>query len=123
MGFMKGAMPGPGRPKDKPWRDALRRAILRYDDDHKAPGAFWDRLADHVRDEALTGDRGCRAEIVERFDGKVPNLISGDDESPVQVIHTIRRVFVEQPNDKRRRAVEADSVVPLLASETLEGDK
>jgi hypothetical protein len=120
MAWEKGQSGNPqGGARVKPWRDALRRSIARYDADHPAPGTFWDAMADHVRDEALVGDRGCRQEIVERFDGKVPTLVGGDDESPVQVIHTIRREFVELPADRRRKPVVADTISPLLEAETI----
>jgi hypothetical protein len=121
MAWEKGQSGNPqGGARIKPWRDALRRSICRYDADNHAPGAFWDKLADIVRDEALTGDRGCRAEIVERFDGKVPTLLGSDEESPVQHIHTIRRVFVERPADGRRREIEAETITPLLEAKTVD---
>ncbi len=120
MTWNKGQSGNPaGGARVKPWRDALRRSIARFDADNPEPKGFWDRMADYVRDEALTGDRGCRAEIVERFDGKVPMLVGGDDESPVQVIHTIRREFVELPADRRRKPVVAETITPLLEAETI----
>ena len=65
MPFQKGNRANPGgRPKDKPWADALRIALCR--DDRKALSA----IADIVRDLAMAGDMQAINHIADRLDGK-----------------------------------------------------
>jgi hypothetical protein len=74
-----------GRPagsqnKDKPYRDALRRAIARAQD-NGGPHTL-DRIAERHLAEAAGGDIGAMKELADRLDGKVPQGIGGDAELP-----------------------------------------
>lgn len=81
-----------GRPagspnKDKPYRDALRRAIARAQD-NGSPRAL-DKIAEAHLDQAASGDMQAIRELADRLDGKVPQAIGGTDElGPVETVVT-----------------------------------
>jgi hypothetical protein len=110
MVWQKGQSGNPlGRAVEKPWKDALARAIKRQHDmalneglivrpqfpvaaaqDGKVTvpeGQALELIADMCVQQALCGDLGARKEISERLDGKVPQAIEGTD---VPIIHTVR---------------------------------
>jgi hypothetical protein len=68
-----------GRPKEKPFRDALRMEALAL-----ARGEKADHPAGSLRANAqallLKGDVAAIREIADRLDGRVPQAIVGDDE-------------------------------------------
>lgn len=64
--------------KDKPYRDALRRAIARANDSD-APHKL-DRIADAHLLKCSQGDISAMRELADRLDGKVPQAVVGDDE-------------------------------------------
>ena len=92
------AFPNPGgRPKEKPFRDALRMEIATATAED-SPRSLR-RIARKLLDEASEGDLQAIKEIADRMDGKVPQGIVGDDEGdPVNVLHRIERVIVRPPN-------------------------
>lgn len=54
---------------EKPWRDALQRAVKRRSEGKGSPQAL-DRLADRLVATALEGDVAALKEIGDRLDGK-----------------------------------------------------
>lgn len=68
-----------GRPKSKPFADALRAALKDVGDDAEALKT----VANALVVKARTGDVAAIKEIADRLDGKVPQgLIGGDEEDP-----------------------------------------
>jgi hypothetical protein len=97
MVWQKGQSGNPlGAGRNKPWKDALTRALKRRDDGREI-GATLEKIADTVVGLALNGDLNACKEIAERHDGKVPQAIVGDDDhAPVQTEQTIiERIIVE----------------------------
>lgn len=77
--FQKGQSGNPsGRPKSKPFRDALNRIIKESGDDDEALNIVARALYNKARD----GDVAALKEFADRFDGKVPQAIGGDDDMP-----------------------------------------
>lgn len=68
-----------GRPKTKPFKDALKRAVEASGDDTKK----LDALALALYSKALEGDVSALKEIADRLDGKVPQgHIGGEEGDP-----------------------------------------
>lgn len=75
--FQKGQSGNPnGRPKSKPFRDALNRVIQESGDDDEALNV----IARALYNKAKEGDVAALREFADRFDGKVAQAIGGDDE-------------------------------------------
>lgn len=85
----KGVSGNPGgRPKTKPFKEALQRVI----DAMGGP----DAAAQAIMARALTGDVAAFRECADRLDGKVPQSVVGggdEDDNPIK-IETIRRIIV-----------------------------
>ena len=81
MRFEKGKSGNPGgRPKERPFADALRMEVAEAGEDHKKLRA----IAHKLLDKAEAGDMPAINAIADRLDGKVPQAIIGDsDEHPV----------------------------------------
>jgi hypothetical protein len=79
-----------GQKRDKPFRDALRMEIDHAGTNHKALR----RVARALIKRAQAGDVAAIREIGDRLDGKVPQVIGGDRENPIQFAR-IERVIVE----------------------------
>ena len=68
-----------GRPKSKPFADALRAALKAAGDDSKT----LETVAQALVTKANTGDVAAIKEIADRLDGKVPQgLIGGEEGDP-----------------------------------------
>lgn len=80
-----------GRPKTKPWKDALERAMAKLDAGEPV-GTTLTRIAERCAAQALEGDKDARREIAERFDGKVPQALVGDDDHPPLAVSLIELV-------------------------------
>lgn len=65
--------------KNKPWAEAVRRALLAED------GKKLRQLADKLIDRALEGDVTALKEIGDRVDGKAVQAIAGADGGPLTV--------------------------------------
>jgi len=78
------------RIKNRPWTDAINRAILAQD------GKALRALADKLVEKALEGDMQAMREIGDRVEGKAAQIIeaSGPDGGPIPV-QEIRRVIVD----------------------------
>lgn len=88
----KSGNPG-GRPKAKPFKDALMIEALaaeRGEECLAPPGSLrW-----NARKLLTQGDVPAIREIADRLDGKVPQAISGDEENPLNFVHTITRQII-----------------------------
>lgn len=92
---MAGRPPG-AQNKDKPYRDALRRAIARAQDTDSAHAL--DKIAEKHLAEAAAGDMQAIKELADRIDGKVAQPIAGDNEADAIQIELIRRIIVKPGN-------------------------
>lgn len=88
-----------GQQRDKPYRDALRRAIARAADRPDDPHAL-DRIAEKHLATAAAGDMTAIKELADRLDGKVPQAIGGTDELAPISIDKIERVIVPHTPDR-----------------------
>jgi hypothetical protein len=77
-----------GRPKSKPFREAIQRALEAAGDDKAALQA----VASALVGKAMIGDVPAIKEIADRLDGKVTQPIDGDGEGgPVQLTVTWKK--------------------------------
>jgi hypothetical protein len=81
---------------NKPWLDALKRAMIRYD------GGKLNALnliADQTVKLAVSGESWAIKEIADRCDGKAAQsvTVSGDSEKPL--VHRIERVIIDHAKD------------------------
>ena len=65
-----------GRPKSKPFKEAIQRALAEAGDDKASLQA----VATALVDKAMQGDVQAIEEIADRLDGKVPQGIIGGEE-------------------------------------------
>ena len=95
MVCVKGQSGNPGgRPKSRPFKDALDRAI-KASAEGKEAAISLDDIALALLTKAKSGDVPAIKELAERYDGKVAQAIVGDDdEDPIRV-ETIRRIIVK----------------------------
>lgn len=70
---------------DKPWTNALERALAQYKAGDVRMGQALRRIADGVVERALAGDAAACKEISERLDGKPVQPIAGKIDSTVTV--------------------------------------
>ena len=86
MVFQPGQSANPGgRPKERPFRDALRLELAAAGTDQKALRG----VARALIRKASAGDINAANMIADRIDGKVAQPIAGDDEAPpISVIVT-----------------------------------
>lgn len=68
--------------KNKPWADAIRRAVL--------AGGKLDKLANAIIKAAEAGDMAAMKEIGDRIDGKVTQTVSGEN-GPIEMVVTWRK--------------------------------
>lgn len=74
-----------GRPKTRPFKEALDRAI-KASSDGNPEGTTLDMIATALLLKASSGDVPAIKELAERMDGKVPQTIGGDEElAPVKL--------------------------------------
>ena len=69
-----------GRPKSKPFKEALERALKALGEKDYDKGL--DHIAAAMAAKAMSGDMAAAKEIADRIDGKVPTAIGGTDELP-----------------------------------------
>jgi Family of unknown function (DUF5681) len=99
MPFQKGKSGNPGgRPKEKPFRDALRMEMLAAEKGSPCK-ATKGSLRWNARQLLEKGDVASIRELADRLDGKVPQAIVGDDDHAPVRITEIRRVIVQPGQD------------------------
>lgn len=80
----RGGQPGnKNAVKNRPWAEALNRALLAED------GKALRALADKIVEKALEGDVPALREIGDRLDGKPAQQLQlqGDEAQPLKIIH------------------------------------
>src|SRR5450759_4012914 len=83
--------------KNKPWADALRKALAQYEDADTKPGEALFKIAQHVVIQALKGDRDCIQEIANRQDGKVAQSLSLNNDDECKLVFAAIRMVVVRP--------------------------
>jgi len=83
--------------KNKPWLEALNRAMIRYDGGKENA---LNLIADQTVKAAVMGDQWAIKEIGDRVDGKAAQsmTVSGDIDNPL-AITLIERIIID-PNEK-----------------------
>lgn len=79
-----------GRPKSKPFKEALDRAIKAAGEDPYARLSL-DDIAKALLTKAATGDVSAIKELAERYDGKVPQAVIGGEEGDPAITVTWQR--------------------------------
>lgn len=94
--FPKGVSGNPaGRPKSRPFREALDRAIKAASEGDEAISL--DDIARALLVKAKTGDVPAIKELAERYDGKVAQaIIGGDEDDPA--INVVNRIEIVAAN-------------------------
>lgn len=81
-----------GRKQEKPFKDALRMELAKLkDDDNRGLR----KIARSLIEAAEGGDMQAIKEFADRVDGKVAQAVIGDEENPLEFVHTIRREIVK----------------------------
>ena len=77
--------------KNKPWREALNRALCRYEGGKENA---LNLIADKVVTAAVSGDQWAINEIGQRLDGKAAQAVtvSGDSENPLRTVSRVELV-------------------------------
>lgn len=77
--------------KNKPWADALRRAMARYEDGKENA---LNLIADQTVKAAINGDQWAITEIANRMDGKPAQsvTVAGDEDNPVRTVNRVELV-------------------------------
>lgn len=77
--------------KNKPWADALRRAMARYEDGRENA---LNLIADQTVKAAINGDQWAITEIANRMDGKPAQsvTVAGDEDNPVRTVNRVELV-------------------------------
>jgi len=85
-----------GRPKSKPFKEAIQRALAEAGDDKASLQA----VATALVGKAMLGDVPAIKEVADRLDGKVPQgIIGGSEDDPaLSLVHKIERVIVRPEN-------------------------
>lgn len=97
MPFEPGNQLGKAGRRDKPWREAINRAVKRRGEgDLQA----LDRCADALVAAAIEGDLQAMKEIGDRLDGKPPQqqIINGDEDGGPVKFEKIERTIVHPQN-------------------------
>jgi hypothetical protein len=100
MTFQPGQSGNPGgRPKEKPFRDALRIEAKAAENGEECL-AKKGSLRWNARQLLERGDPTAIRELADRLDGKVPQGVIGgdDDDNPINLIHRIERHIVGSEN-------------------------
>lgn len=83
----RGAQPGnKNATKNKPWSEAINRALLAED------GKRLRELAEKLITKALEGDVTALKEIGDRVDGKPAQILQGDPDAPLALEFIERRI-------------------------------
>ena len=79
--------------KSKPWSDAIRRAIARYDAKRDEDAKFLNVLADQLLIDCINREKSALEELTNRLDGKAAQSVTvgGDEDNP---IHTVNKIIL-----------------------------
>ena len=99
MPFQKGQSGNPGgRPKERPFKDALRQVLSQEDDADKKKKLVL--LAEALVAKAIDGDVPAAKEVMDRVEGRVPTPVAGaDGEGPVEAIIQVVTGINRAPGD------------------------
>lgn len=90
-----------GQQRDKPYRDALRRAIARATSRAEDDPHALDRIAEAHLSRCSTGDMAAIKELADRLDGKPAQaIIGGEEDDPA--IQAVARIEIVAPNVDRK---------------------
>lgn len=78
-------------PKEKSFANMLNIAIKEASD---TGGTKLRDVADALIKKAIDGDVAAIKEVADRLDGKVAQAIIGDDENPLNFVHTVTRRII-----------------------------
>lgn len=78
---MAGVAGRSGPKQEKPWRDAIQRAVKRQAEGKGSP-KFLEKLADALVKAGIEGDVSALKEIGDRLDGKSVQPVSGVPDGP-----------------------------------------
>lgn len=79
-------------PKEKSFANMLNIAILEANEE--GGGTKLRAVADALITKAIGGDVAAIKEVADRLDGKVPQAVVGDEENPLNFVHTITRQII-----------------------------
>ena len=83
MPFQPGQVTNPGgKPKQKPFSDALRLALFEPETAPDRKRTKLDKVVAALLEKATGGDVPALKEVADRIEGKVPQAIVGDDDHP-----------------------------------------
>ena|SRR3990167_3935671 len=107
-----------GQQRDKPFRDALRLAIAKTEDDPRSLRV----VANKLIDKAASGDVQAIKELADRLDGKVAQPIAGaDGEGPAELLISWKsRSTTPQDNNSSPSTIEQNALPALLPTDELE---
>lgn len=80
--------------KNKPWANALDRALAQYENPEVRSGDALRKIANKVIEQALEGNPIAMKEIGDRMDGKAHQSIGGPDDGPI-LFTEIRTTIVD----------------------------
>lgn len=96
MPFKPGQSGNPsGKPKQRPFTDALRLALNDHEDEKPRQRTKLDCIVSALIQNAVDGDNGAIREIADRTEGKVPQqqILTGDEDGgPMQTVTRIELV-------------------------------
>jgi hypothetical protein len=78
-------------PKEKSFANMLNIAISEASE---KGGTKLRDVADALIAKAISGDVAAIKEVADRIDGKVPQAVIGDDENPLNFVHTVTRRII-----------------------------
>ena len=84
--------------KNKPWREALNRALIRFDGGKENA---LNRIADQTVTLAVSGEQWAIKEIGERMDGKSAQsvAVTGEDGGAIRVEKIVRQIVDTHNSD------------------------
>lgn len=96
----KGGQPGNSNAtKNRPWRDAINRALARYDG--KTTDGGLNKLADKLIQKCEEADLAALKELGDRLEGRPAqtNILAGDKDNPVAIQEVARTIVDPEHTD------------------------
>lgn len=104
--------------KGRDWQDALRKAMIQYEDKDVPQGQALFKIATKVVQQALAGDSTAWQEIGNRLDGKPAQslTVAGDDDRPL--VTAIKMMIVHHIDGVDANSlIQKEKVVESVAEE------